>query len=975
MFTKEILRKQFAKEWKKHYQVEVFREKGFMRRTCPKCGKNFWTLDPERRLCGDPPCENYGFIGKPITRQKWDYIQTWKEFEAFFRKNGHSSIPRYPVIDRWRPDLFFTIASIQDFQRIDQGNMVWEYPADPLVVPQMCLRFQDIPNIGVTGRHHSSFIMSGQHAFGSYWKDRCIQLNFEFLTKSMGIPERELTYTEDIWTMPDFSGFGPCIETFSRGLELVNSVFTEFTRKGNSYTELPKKVIDVGWGHERLAWFSNGTRTGYDTAFGPVIKWMKEKAGMKSSELFDRYSILAGSLNFDEIKDSRKVREDIAKKLGVSVKELNSVIEPMQALYAIADHVKTLLFAVTDGGIPSNVGGGYNLRVILRRSLSFIKEFGFGFTLDEIAEMHSKHLKPLFPELREGLSTLSKILEVEKNRYEKTLEKATHLIQKEAKRGRIDDETMVRLYTSNGITPELIEKVAKSENLEMTIPEDFYSILTSRHMTGKKEEEEEEEEELKMDVSGIRKTETIFYDSPYQPDFRAKVVKAAKTNKGTWAVLDKTCFYPEGGGQPGDRGYLKSNGKRIEVIDTQKIGEVILHKVSLPIKTGAAVEGQIDWDRRYQLMKMHTATHILGGAARSVLGKHIWQAGAKKGLESSRIDFTHYQPFSEEEKEKIEKKANEIVKRNLKVNTQFMPRSEAESKYGFVLYQGGASPGKSVRVVSISGGFDAEACAGTHVQNAAEIEAIKIIRADRIQDGINRIEFTCGKKASVFEKGQESLFRETLEKIKTIDVLKDSVKDVSAANAQREMQSAAGIFSVDSNMLPKTIERFSREIRENQEEISRLRERLGMKKVYLWQEETVRPLLSKPGKTLPDVCRTIFSIWKEQAKIIEKLRADLAKAESKNLIAKAKGSQIFEIIPVERKMLIEIANGIISLKPALTVILANQAGEIVCMSKSKNSGQLIREICQKAGGSGGGSPQLGQGKLELSKLLKIMDKE
>jgi alanyl-tRNA synthetase len=967
MFTKESLKKDFAKNWKRHYQVEIFKEKGFVRTSCPKCGKNFWTLDAERTVCGDPPCENYGFIGKPITKVKWDYIQTWKEFESFFRKNGHASIPRYPVIDRWRPDLFFTIASIQDFQRIDQGNMVWEYPADPLVVPQVCLRFPDIPNIGVTGRHHSSFIMSGQHAFGSYWKDRCIQLNFEFLTKAMGIPEKELTYTEDIWTMPDFSGFGPCIETFSRGLELVNSVFTEFTKKGNSYADLPLKVIDVGWGHERLVWFSNGTHTGYDAVFGPVIKWMKERTGLKESELFDRYSVLAGSLDFDEIKDSRKAREELAKKLGVGVKELNEVIEPMQALYAIADHAKTLLFAITDGGIPSNVGGGYNLRVLLRRSLSFIKEFGFDFTMDEIAELHAKHLKPLFPELREGLPTLSKILEVEKNRYEKTLEKATQLIQKEARRGRIDDQTMVRLYTSNGITPELIEKVAKSENLEISIPEDFYSLLTAQHMTGKKEEDEE----LRIDVTGLKKTETVFYENPYRVEFRARVLKAVKAKQGTWLVLDKTCFYPEGGGQPGDRGFLKYAGKKIEVTDTQKIGEVVLHEISGTIKPGTALEGEIEWDRRYQLMKMHTATHVLGGSCRHVLGKHIWQAGAKKGVESSRLDLTHYQPFTQEEIERIERTANEIVKKGLKVNTQFMPRSEAESKYGFVLYQGGASPGKSVRVVNISGGFDAEACAGTHVQATGEIETIKIIRTDRIQDGINRIEFTCGKKASAFEKSQEALFQEVLEKIRTIDVLKDS--DAKPADLRRDIQSAAEIFSVDAASLSKTVERFDREIRENQDEINRLRERIGEKKIYLWQEDGIKPILAKPGKTLPELCGTVFSIWKEQSKILERLRQELAKAESKKLMEKAVGNRISEIIPAERKTLIEIANEITSAKPGLTVILANQAGEIVCMSRSENAGALAKEICKKAGGSGGGNGRMGQGKAELSKLVRIIE--
>jgi alanyl-tRNA synthetase len=971
MFTKDVLKRQFGKDWKKHYEVGIFREKGFMRKACPKCGKGFWTLDPERTLCGDPPCEDYGFIGSPITKHKWDYVQTWKEFESFFRKNGHTSIPRYPVIDRWRPDLFFTIASIQDFQRIDQGNMVWEYPADPLVVPQVCLRFPDIPNIGVTGRHHSSFIMSGQHAFGSYWKDRCIQLNFDFLTKSMGIPEKELTYTEDIWAMPDFSGFGPCIETFSRGLELVNSVFTEFTRKGDSYADLPLKVIDVGWGHERLVWFSNGTHTGYDAVFGPVIKWMKERTGLRGNELFDRYSVLAGSLNFDEMKDSRKVREELARRLGVGVKELNGVIEPMQALYAIADHAKTLLFAVADGGIPSNVGGGYNLRVILRRSLSFIKEFGFDFTLGDIAEMHSKHLKPLFPELREGLPTLSKILEIEKSRYEKTLEKAGQLIQKEARRGRLDDETMARLYSSNGITPELIEKVAKSQNLDISIPEDFYSILTGQHMTGKKEEDEE----MRMDISGIAKTETVFYERPYQVDFSARVLKVFRTTKGNWVALDKTCFYPEGGGQPGDVGSLKYDGKRIEVSDTQKIGDVILHKISSALRPGESVEGAIDWDRRYQLMKMHTAAHILGGAARNVLGKHIWQAGAKKGLDSSRIDFTHYQPFTQEELERIEKKANEIVKKGLKVNTQFMQRSEAESRYGFVLYQGGASPGKMVRVVNVSEGFDAEACAGTHVQNTSEIGVIKITRTDRIQDGINRIEYTCSGKASEFERSQESLFREAVEKIKGIEVLKDSAKDIRARDSQREIHQAAEIFSVDQAMLPKTIERFGREIRESQEEANRLRERMGLHKLYLWQEEAIRPLLSKPGKTLQELCGTVFSIWKEQSKAVERLRQDLARAEAKNLIAKATNDQVFEVIPAERKMLIETADEMVSLKPGLTVILANQAGEVVGMSRTKDAGALVKEICQKAGGSGGGSARLGQGKLELSKLLKLMKKE
>ena len=198
MFTKDSLRKEFAKNWKKHYQIKLFKDMGFERKRCKKCKRYFWTLEKDRRHCQNPPCENYGFIGKPITKKPWDYCETWKQFEKFFKKEGHTSIPRYPVIDRWRPDLFFTIASIQDFQRIDNGNIVMEYPNDPLVVPQVCLRFNDIQNVGVTGRHHTGFIMSGQHSFGKYWKDRTIELNFDFINKVMGVPETEIVYSEDI---------------------------------------------------------------------------------------------------------------------------------------------------------------------------------------------------------------------------------------------------------------------------------------------------------------------------------------------------------------------------------------------------------------------------------------------------------------------------------------------------------------------------------------------------------------------------------------------------------------------------------------------------------------------------------------------------------------------------------------------------------------------------------------------------------
>jgi alanyl-tRNA synthetase len=948
MLSKESLKKHFANEWEKHYNVEIFKEKGFLRKECI-CGKNFWTLDQDRKTCGDSSCEPYGFIGKPITKKKWDYVKTWKEFEKFFKKEKHESIPRYPVIDRWRPDLFFTIASIQDFQRIDKGNMVMSYPSDPLIVPQVCLRFPDIPNVGVTGRHHTSFIMPGQHSFGAYWKDRCIELNFRFLNSVMGIPEKEIVYVEDLWSMPDFSQFGPSLETTCKGLELVNSVFSQFTKSGSSYKELPQKVIDVGWGHERLVWFTQGTLTGYDAVFGDVINWVKKQTGFKESDVFNRYSTLAGTLDFED-GDIKKRKELIANRLGIGLKELRETIEPVQAVYAITDHMKTLLFAVADGGIPSNVGGGYNLRVILRRALAFLKEFGLDLDLMKIAELHGKFLKPMFPELRDGMPTLHKIMEIERERYEKTMKKAEFIINNELGKG-IDEKKLITLYTSHGINPELIEKAAKEKGIEFKTPEDFYVKVTSHHMKGEKSEED-----VIVDTKGVRPTKPLFYEDPYKKEFTADVLK---TIDG-WVVLDKTYFYAEGGGQPSDRGVIILGEKEIMVKDTQKIGDVILHKVDEELPSGKEIKGRIDWKRRYQLMKMHDATHILAGSVRKILGAHIWQAGAHKGLKTSRIDLTHFKPFTTEELEKIEELSNKIVRKGLKINSYFMPREEAEKKYGFVIYQGGASPGKELRIIEIPG-HDVEACGGTHAKNTNEVGMIKIVKTERIQDGVNRIEFTCGDMAEEFIKSMEGIYDESM------DMLENFLKTrIEKRFDIRDLGDASAVFSVDANLLPKTLEKFIKKIEENVETINNIRVRMEK------EAASVDDYLKTSGQSLKSLSEDIFSIWKHTNREVERLTEESSKSKSHELVKKAKDGKVFDIISGSRKELIEIASDIIKVNPSLTVILANQAGDIIGMSNKEDMSKVIPDLCKRAGGSGGGNQHLAQGRIELSKLIKIM---
>jgi alanyl-tRNA synthetase len=769
MLVKEQLKEEFSKDWKKHYKVALFKEKGFDRRTCKNCGKNFWTLDEKRTVCPDPPCENYGFIGRKT--KNWDYIKTWKEFEAFFKKNGHHVIRRYPTICRWRDDLYFTAASIVNFQRWDKGKITFEYPEDVLIVPQPILRFNDIPNVGVTGRHFSGFVMPGQHAFGrkDYWKDRTIDLNFNFITKVMGVPKKELTYVEDVWTMPDQSAFGPALESFSRGLELATSVFMQYSKTGKRVEELETKVIDVGWGLERLAWFVSGSPTAYDATFGPVLDKMRKKSSFgMDKNLFTKYTQLSGALNFEEVHNLKGMRESIAKELGVSLDYLNEKLAPQQALYSIADHSRTLLFAIADSGIPSNVGGGYNLRVVLRRALGFINEFEMPFKLEDVASWNADYLKPLFPELKERMNEVEEIIQFEDKKYRATLERARNkihaMVEKNPKFGY---EDLTRLYESDGITPELITDVAKALKKKVEIPDDFYAHMTEKHSRTKHVEEKTDDTYLK----GLKKTKILYYDLPYGYEFDAKVLKQFEKNGHHYAVLDQTMFFPLCGGQYWDTGNLDG----VKVTEVQDEGGIIVHKLDRKLKE-KKIHGLIDKARRLQISQHHTATHIVNGAATHVLGRHVWQIGAEKTTEKGRLDITHYDLLTDEQLDKIERAANKIVREKRPIRILNMPRDKAEKKYGFRIYQGGVAPSPTVRIIDIKD-WDVECCGGTHFLNTKDVEAIKITRVEKKQDGVIRLEYVAGPRTVAELKKKSEIIKRTAEALNT-----DEDKLIQTAN-------------------------------------------------------------------------------------------------------------------------------------------------------------------------------------------------
>ena len=734
---KNQILKEFSSDPDKYYNVKLFQEQGFVRKSCSKCGRFFWTLDANRTLCPDDGTDTYSFIGEPPTSKRFDYTQAWKQVEEFFVKNNHTSVSRYPVVCRWRDDLYFTIASIVDFQRIMGSKVVFEFPANPLVVPQTCLRFKDLENVGVTGRHFSSFCMIGQHSVPNnqgYWKDECVDLDYRLLTDQFGIKKEEVVFVEDVWA--GGGSFGPSLEYFVRGLELGNAVFTEFQGELGQHTTLDQRVIDMGAGLERFAWITMGTPTAYDCCFGPINEKLYNTIGIDSdSEVLRKYFTEIAK-EIDHYDDLNQVRRLAIKNAGITDSQLTKMITPMEGMYLIADHLRTLIFAITDGALPSNVGGGYNLRMMLRRINATISKLNLKLDIDDLIDSHIDYLKDTYPELDEKREDVKQILKIESARYEESKVHMKKKAEKIREKGTPTVDELITFYESDGITPEYLKEVdAISE-----VPSSFYSKLSDLHQSEKKKAITE------LPLEQLPETETLFYkDDPME--FEAKVIKVFDDQ----VVLDKTSFYARGGGQEPDHGSIAG----FEVVDVDKHADIIVHKLKGGIPNeGDTVQCKVDVTRRSNITKNHTSTHIINTSARSVLGSWVWQHSAFKDDDHARLDITHHSSLNDEQVKQIEDAANKMIKDNYPVNIEYFDRGTAEQKYGFRIYQGGVVPVKSVRIVSIED-KDIEACGGTHVKKTGDIELIKITKTKRIQDGVVRLEFVSGPNAFIMLKNKK----------------------------------------------------------------------------------------------------------------------------------------------------------------------------------------------------------------------------
>jgi alanyl-tRNA synthetase len=839
MLTDKQQKKEFkataSAEPEKYYPVEKLISEGFIRKQCTICGMFFWTVNEDRTVCGDPACSGgFDVVTNNPAKNRLSYEDVWNKIVEMFEPRGYKPLKRYPVVSRWNPTTPYTMASIAAFQPyVITGEA--EPPAKMLIIPQFCLRFGDIDNVGITGSHCTGFVMIGQHAFLSReeWdQERFFTDIYEFLTadEGVGLDKSEITIHEDAWA--GGGSFGPCLEFFSRGVELFNQVYTMFEQTPEGNKELRLKVLDMGLGMERIAWFSQATPNLYEATFPYVLDKIREITNVEPDfDLYKQFSRYSAYLNVDEVDNILDAWGRVAAEMDVELDVLREKIMPMAAIYSIAEHARALLVAINDGGLPSNTGGGYNLRVILRRALGFIDEYGWNLDLGEIAEWHAEELKNLFPELKDGIENVKKILAFEKHKFEETKENVKRIIAKILAEGEdITIERLLELYDSQGISPELVKKEASLAGRKVDVPDDFYKQVGELHE--KREQIYATQRQADIDLSGIPDTIPLYFEDYATLECEAEVLKV----EGVYVVLDRTVAYPTSGGQLHDIGTINDQ----EFVDVFKDGSIIIHQMAAEpsFAAGETVTVKVNPDVRKQLSQHHTATHVVNAAARAILGSHVNQAGAKKSLEKAHLDITHYDSLTKDIEDQIEAEANRIVQADIPITTEFKSRTRAEQEHGMAIYQGGAVPGKNIRIVEIGDGIDVEACGGTHLHSTGEIGKIKILKSTKIQDGIVRIEFTAGAAAEQAAGKEESLLNEAASifgvdpsqvparaaeifaKWKRLKKLVGTGKEIpeellSLVSSEEEqgdaLQKTAEIFNTQPEHVPKNAEKFLRQ--------------------------------------------------------------------------------------------------------------------------------------------------------------------
>ncbi|MCM3712709.1 alanine--tRNA ligase [Alkalihalobacillus oceani] len=854
---------------------------------------------------------------KPLTS-----AQVRQMFLDFFKEKGHDIEPSASLVPHEDPSLLWINSGVATLKKYFDGRVI---PDNPRITnAQKSIRTNDIENVGKTARHHTFFEMLGNFSIGDYFKEEAIEWAWEFLTserwigfeadklsvtvhpeddeayvywkEKIGIPEERIIRLEgNFWDIGEGPS-GPNTEIFydrgpsygddandpelypggenDRYLEVWNLVFSQFNHNPDgSYTPLPKKNIDTGMGLERMVSVIQDVPTNFETdLFMPIIRATEQQT----------------SVHYGQEEE-----KDVAFKV-------------------IADHIRTVTFAVGDGALPSNEGRGYVLRRLLRRAVRYAKLIGIDRPfMYQLVPVVGEIMVDFYPEVKEKNDFIQKVIKNEEERFHETLHEGLTILEKilddaiAAKKTTIAGEDVFRLYDTYGFPIDLTEEYVEEKGLTID-REGFEKAMEGQRSRARSARQESGSMQVQDELLGeiVDESKFVGYDTLATT---AKVevlihdkqkVDIVGAGEQAQLILNETPFYAESGGQVADKGVLRGDGVLAEVTDVSKAPNgQHLHHVTVKegtLKQGAEVRCVVEETERTAIVKNHTATHLLHQALKDVLGEHVNQAGSLVSEERLRFDFSHFGQVNEEEIAKVEAIVNEQIWHSLQVDISLKNIDEARAMGAMALF--GEKYGDIVRVVKV-GDYSLELCGGCHVRNTAEIGLFKIVTESGIGAGVRRIEAVTGKAAYHYMNDQLQLLK----------------------------QAAASLKAKRVVDVPARIEATQQQIKELQRENESLTQKLSNLEAGSLVDEAI---------TVNDVQ---LLAKKVEAKDMDSLRAIVDKLKQ------------------------DIGSGVIVLG-AVTGGKVNISAGVTkdLVAEGYHAGKIVKEVASRCGGGGGGRPDMAQ---------------
>lgn len=743
-----------------------------------------------------------------------------KQFLDFFKSNGHLIVPSAPIVLKDDPTLMFNNSGMAQFKEYFLGNGTPK--SKRIADTQKCLRVSgkhnDLEDVGFDTYHHTMFEMLGNWSFGDYFKKEAINWAWQLLTEVYKIPKENLYVSvfegskednvpfdqeawdiwktlidedriilgnkkDNFWEMGDQGPCGPCSEIHvdlrseeekalkpgreevnndhPQVVEIWNNVFMEFNRKADgSLEKLPAQHVDTGMGFERLCMALQGKTSNYDTdVFTPLIEKVEQITGLKYTS--------------DEVKNISEEQN----KTNIAIR-------------VVVDHVRAVAFAIADGQLPSNTGAGYVIRRILRRAI----RYGFTFLgtkepfINKLVEVLANQMGEFFPEIKSQQQLVTNVIREEEASFLRTLDQGLQLLDNviaQTKGSEVSGAKAFELYDTFGFPKDLTALILKEKGMSFNETEFDTSMQEQKNRS--RAASEVSTEDWTVLIPGNVET-FVGYDQVENDVKITRIRKVDSKKDGILyqIVLDNTPFYPEGGGQVGDKGTLVSANETIEIIDTKKENNLILHFAKqLPENIEAGFTAKVNSDLRGSTSKNHSATHLMHLALRNLLGTHVEQKGSLVNPNYLRFDFSHFSKVSDEELRQVEASVNAQIEAQLQL-TEYrnIPIKEALDKGAMALF--GEKYGDNVRMIEF--GESKELCGGIHVKNTAEIWHFKIISEGAVAAGIRRIEAITGDAVKDFYKNQENTLAEIKETLKNPQDILKSVASLQDDNAKLKKQ-------------------------------------------------------------------------------------------------------------------------------------------------------------------------------------------